>query len=102
METMSYLKRSWKALKLNPGWWKTIIILALVSLIPIIGPMVSMGYCFRWAREAAWGLEEPIPSKMGDLGAAIKSGAIVFVSVLVWSIVIAAIYSALSDRKSVV
>jgi hypothetical protein len=96
MENRSYLARSWKALMLNRGWWKTIAILMLVELIPIIGPIVVMGYCFRWAREAAWGIEDPIPSKMGDLGAVIKSGAIVFLVMLVWGIIISAAYSALS------
>ena len=78
MATTGYLRRSWNALTSDEGWWKSICILSLISLIPIVGPIAVSGYCFRWAREAAWGIEEPLPRGKGDLGAAIKSGGFVF------------------------
>ena len=85
MENVGYFKRSWEALKLNPSWWKTIVLLSLASLVPVAGAFAVYGYTFRWGREAAWDMELPITNKVGDLGAVLKSGAIVFVCMFVWS-----------------
>ena len=95
MATTGYLRRSWNALTSDEGWWKSICILSLISLIPIVGPIAVSGYCFRWAREAAWGIEEPLPRGKGDLGAAIKSGWFVFLPTFVWAMVVSIAFTLL-------
>lgn len=95
MATTGYLRRSWNALTSDEDWWKSVCILSLISLIPIIGPIAVSGYCFRWAREAAWGIEEPLPRGKGDLGAAIKSGWFVFLPTFVWAMVISIAFTLL-------
>jgi len=91
----AFLSRSWNALKAGDDWWVTIAILSLVYLVPVVGPLVVLGYSFRWAREAAWGVEDPLPTNANGLGAAFKSGWIVFFSLVVWTLVCTALYSLL-------
>ena len=56
-----YLARSWAAVKSTPHWMGKMMVLALVSLIPIFGAIVVGGYLWGWARDAAWGVENPMP-----------------------------------------
>lgn len=56
-----YFARSWAAVKSTPHWMGKMMVLALVSLIPIFGAIVVGGYLWGWARDAAWGVENPMP-----------------------------------------
>ncbi len=56
-----YLARSWAAVTSTPHWMGKISVLALVSLIPIFGQIVVAGYLWGWARDAAWGVDAPMP-----------------------------------------
>ena len=96
MET-GYLKRSWDALRADPGWWKTIAILSVVQFIPIAGSIVVYGYLYRWARDAAWGVEKPLSREFGDLNPVLRSGAIAFVIALCWSLAISLLYTIIAE-----
>lgn len=56
-----YFSRSWAAIRQTPHWIRKMMVLALVSLIPIFGAIVVGGYLWGWARDAAWGVENPMP-----------------------------------------
>ncbi|NTU88500.1 MAG: DUF4013 domain-containing protein [Actinobacteria bacterium] len=96
MET-GYLKRSWDALRADPGWWKTIAVLSIIQFIPVAGSIVVYGYLYRWARDAAWGIEKPLPNGIGDLNPVLRSGLISFVIALCWGLVISLVYTILSE-----
>ncbi len=64
------------------------IIFSLVSLIPIIGPILVLGYVLAWSREAAWGLDRPISHGVGDLGDMLKLGFFGTVIEFVWVMVL--------------
>ena len=56
--------RSWEAFRSTEGWFAKICVLALVAFIPILGPIVVSGYLLGWARDAAWGMDNPLPRKV--------------------------------------
>lgn len=56
-----YFSRSWSAFRSTEGWFGKICVLALIALIPIFGPLVVSGYLLGWARDAAWGMDNPLP-----------------------------------------
>lgn len=92
-----YLKRSWAATRKEPGWWKTVLILTLVQLIPIFGQIVALGYLYQWGRDAAWGVERGLPTKVGDLNSVLKTGAIAFVITFCGNLIISAAVSLLTS-----
>ena len=56
--------RSWEAFRSTEGWFAKLCVLALVAFIPILGPIVVSGYLLGWARDAAWGMDNPLPRKV--------------------------------------
>lgn len=59
-----YFSRAWRALRKSDAWFGRICLLALVSLIPLFGPVVVSGYLLGWARDAAWGMDNPLPKRI--------------------------------------
>ena len=76
-----YFQTAWNDIKNSPGWFGKLCILALVSLIPIFGQIVVMGYLYGWAREIAWGVHEPLPEKVfgNEDGKLYRRGWFIFV-----------------------
>ena len=95
MET-TYFKRAWDDVTKEPGWFKTILILTLITLIPVVGQMILFGFLFNWAKEAAWGISKPLPKQIGDWGALLKPGAIIWVVFTVGGMALSLVVSALS------
>lgn len=56
-----YFFRAWRAVRSSDAWLGRVCLLALVSLIPVFGPVVVSGYLLGWARDAAWGMDNPMP-----------------------------------------
>lgn len=78
---------SWKQMTREPGWYKPIIILALVGWIPILGQIAVLGYSYEWARLTAWGLDTP-PKRQGvNIGKVLGTGAWSFLVYLSMAIV---------------
>ncbi|MGN0960208.1 MAG: DUF4013 domain-containing protein [Coriobacteriales bacterium] len=85
-KTTGYLSRAWHDLTSDKGWWQPIVILALVNLIPIVGPLITTGYMLDWGREAAWGMSRGLPRTVGSVGKRLKWGFFAIVIVFCWVI----------------
>ncbi len=86
---MGYFKSAWNDVKGSPGWVGKMFILTLLLFIPIFGQIVVYGYLFGWARDAAWGLQSPLPRKIfaNEDGKLYSRGFFILVLGLVLSIV---------------
>lgn len=91
-----YLARSWALLTGDSGWIKIIILLALANLVPVVGWMGVLGYIYEWARRTAWNVNASPKQHGVKVGKCIKSGARVFLILLVWDVVIWAVGEVLS------
>lgn len=82
---------SWKLLRKEKGWWKPLVVLALVGWIPVLGQIVVLGYAYEWARLSAWGLDRA-PKRHGiDYSKLLTSGGICFLVMLTMRVVIGVI-----------
>ncbi len=81
-----YFSRSWKMLTRDKGWLKPVLLLAVGSLVPILGFLVLMGYAFEWARLTAWGAETAPKQRNIQIGECLKSGGRAFVVTFIWGI----------------
>ena len=69
----------------DPSWVKKILIGGVLSVIPIFGTLVTLGYWIRIARNVSNGLETPLPD-WDDFGGDFMRGFKAFVAVFVWSL----------------
>lgn len=60
------ISRAWGDVRHSPHWFAKMCLLGLVSLIPVFGIIVVLGYLFGWARDAAWGMDNPLPASIVD------------------------------------
>lgn len=90
-----YFARSWALLTRDKGWIKPVLVMAVALLVPVVGWMGVLGYIYEWARLTAWGVNAAPKQKDVRVGECIKSGARVFVVMLVWAIVMALVGSLL-------
>ena len=56
-----YFSTAWREIRSTPNWVGKMFLLALVMCIPVFGPIVVYGYFYGWARDIAWGIQEPMP-----------------------------------------
>lgn len=91
MQQPRYFYDSWHDITSSPGWFVTILKLALVSLIPVFGAIVVYGYLYTWARERAWGINQPMPRRIFENkdGKLYSRGGLIFII----SLIVAAITS---------
>lgn len=82
-----YLKRSWGAITAEKGWIKPILLLALLQFVPIFGQIALYGYYYEWARDAAWGVEKPLPRKLPNMGNTLKIGLYAWGVIMIWTCV---------------
>lgn len=80
-----YLARSWALLTKEKGWWKPVLICAVASLVPFIGPIAVLGYALEWSRRVAWGSTDG-PARSVKVGELIRSGWRGVVVIAGWSI----------------
>lgn len=59
-----YFSTAWNDIKSTPGWVGKMFLLALVTFIPVFGPIAVLGYLYGWARDAAWGVQGPMPKQI--------------------------------------
>lgn len=76
-----YFKAAWNDIKQSEGWLGKMFLLGLLSLIPIFGQVVLLGYAYGWLRDIAWGVETPLPPRIfgNEDGQLYRRGLIVFV-----------------------
>lgn len=91
MQQPRYFYDSWHDITSSAGWFVTIMKLALVLLIPIFGAIVVYGYLYTWARERAWGINQPMPRRIFENkdGKLYSRGGLIFII----SIIVAAVSS---------
>lgn len=92
----SYFSRDWAMLTRDKGWLKPILLMALASLVPIVGILGVTGYAYEWARLTAWGVDSAPKQRDVKIGACIKSGFRVSMVTLCWSLVAGLVFSALN------
>lgn len=80
-----YFARSWALLTKDKGWWKPVLICAVASLVPIVGPIAVLGYALEWSRRVAWGSSDG-PARSVKVGELIRSGWRGLVVIVGWSI----------------
>jgi hypothetical protein len=68
----------------DPDWFKKIVVISLVSLIPIVGQFVLMGWAFEIARRVIRGEVQPLPEL--DFGEQLGKGFQVWLIALVYSL----------------
>lgn len=91
MQQPRYFYDSWHDITSSPGWFVIMLKLALVSLIPVFGAIVVYGYLYTWARERAWGINQPMPRRIFENkdGKLYSRGGLIFII----SLIVAAITS---------
>ena len=78
-----YFKAAWNDIKQSEGWLGKMFLLGLLSLIPIFGQVVLLGYAYGWLRDIAWGVETPLPPRIfgNEDGQLYRRGLIVSLSI---------------------
>lgn len=86
---IKYFQTAWNDIKNSPGWFGKMCLLALVGFVPVFGQIVQYGYLYGWAREAAWGVHEPLPQKIfgNEDGKLYRRGWFILVIVFVFGLV---------------
>lgn len=82
---------SWKMLTRDKGWIKPLLIIALVSWIPIVGPVVVLGYGLEWARLTAWGVDSAPKQRGVDLKKMVITGCTAYLISLLMGLVVVAL-----------
>ena len=85
---------SWNMLTGERGWYKSIVVLALLSWVPFLGTIALLGYAYEWARLAAWGVD-CAPRRSGiDYGKLLKTGGWAFL-ILVTMVIVASVITSI-------
>lgn len=92
----SYFSRDWAMLTRDKGWLKPILLMALASLVPIVGILGVTGYAYEWARLTAWGVDSAPKQRDVKVGACIKSGFRVCMVTLCWSLAVGFVFGVLN------
>jgi len=69
----------------DPSWFKKILILALLFLVPIIGWLMVGGYTLRLLKNVIDGVDQPLP-EWDDWGGDLAGGFKAFLVGLIWGI----------------
>ncbi len=76
----------------DPDWLKKVLVGGLLSIIPIFGTFVVIGYWIRIARNVATGNELPLP-EWNQFGEDFIRGLKAFVAVFIWAIPLIILYA---------
>lgn len=86
---------SWNMLTGERGWYKSIVVLALLSWVPFLGTIALLGYGYEWARLAAWGVD-CAPRRQGiDYLKLLKTGGWAYLILLSMSLACGVVLSVL-------
>ncbi|MDR3052309.1 MAG: hypothetical protein LBU48_00410, partial [Coriobacteriales bacterium] len=62
---IKYFSTVYGDLQGSHGWVRKMFFLTFLSfIIPIFGPLVVNSYLFGWARDAAYGVQTPLPKRV--------------------------------------
>ncbi len=76
----------------DPNWLKKILIGGVLTIIPVFGTFVAVGYWIRIARNVATGNELPLP-EWDQFGEDFVRGLKAFVAVFIWAIPLIVLYA---------
>lgn len=62
MADRRFFGRAWASLGSTRNVFGKLCLLALLQFVPVLGQIVTFGYFLGWVREAAWGMETPMPA----------------------------------------
>ena len=84
-----YFKAAWGDIRQSEGWLGKVFLLGLISLIPIFGQVVLLGYAFGWMRDIAWNAKTPLPARIfgNEDGQLYRRGLIVLAIYIVFCVV---------------
>lgn len=84
-----YFRTAWNDIKNSPKWFSKMLIMALLMFVPILGPIVIAGYFYGWARDIAWGVHAPLPSRIfgNEDGRLYSRGFFVYVITFVFGLI---------------
>lgn len=88
-----YFSRAWAQLTHDKGWVKPALVMTVADLVPVAGPLGTLGYKLEWARLLAWGADVSPKQKDVQVGACISSGWRAFLVFLGWCVVMGLIGS---------
>ncbi len=84
-----YFAAAWGDITKSPGWISKLLRLGLLLLVPVFGQIVAYGYLYGWARDIAWNVHRPLPSRIfgNEDGNLYKRGFFIFLIALVFCLV---------------
>lgn len=56
-----FFGKAWRSMASTKSLFGKLCLLTLLQIVPIVGQMALLGCALSWAREAAWGMETPLP-----------------------------------------
>lgn len=65
-------------------WWKKLLIVGLISLIPVVGPFYVAGYVLAVLKNILQGRETPLPQAVEDFGGRIVKGLMLGIILFVY------------------
>lgn len=93
--TESAFKQAWHDFKGSPGRVGIIVRLFFVTLIPIVGPIMTLGYVYTWAADRAYGNRVPLPAAVLN-GPYLLNGWRALLVIFVWGLALVAVNALLS------
>lgn len=75
----------------DPGWFQKVLIVALMALIPVVGPIVLMGYQVRYIRRIIYRQNSRELPGYDDFGGLLMNGLYLFLAALIFSFGILAV-----------
>lgn len=69
----------------DPGWFRKVLLGALISLIPLVGSFILIGWALAHTRNVYYGSDIPIP-EWDDIGNYLVRGLIAWLGALVWAL----------------
>src|SRR5690606_15427810 len=69
----------------DPEWIKKVLLAALISLIPLVGSLMLLGWGLAVTRNAYEGVDTPLPD-WSDLGGYLVRGVTAWVGALIWAL----------------
>ncbi len=76
--------RAFTYLTEDQEWWKKILILGLISLIPVAGQLYVLGYVLTVLKNVIQGQEVPLPPAVDDFGGRIVKGLMIGIIIFIY------------------
>lgn len=75
----------------DPEWIKKVLLGALISLIPLVGGFILLGWALAVTRNVYQGIDNPLP-EWNDLGGYLVRGLIAWVGAFLWALPVVVLF----------